>query len=116
MNKRRNFLWQNVTGSVDTGEEFEKAALREAMEETGLKPENIKKIHTTQLSFEFFDQWKDDVIEKVFILECFNKWDVTLDPSEHVEFKWVKSEDITEESVHFPSNYQALNLAKEIIC
>lgn len=116
MNERRNRLWQNVTGSVDNGEEFEAAATREAIEETGLKRDNIKSLHKTNLSFEFFDQWSENVIEKVFVLECFSQWDIVLDPDEHEEFKWVECSSINENSVHFPSNYQALVLAKDLIC
>lgn len=116
MNERRNHLWQNVTGSLDSGEEFEAAAIREAIEETGLTKDNIKILHKTDLSFEFFDQWKENVIEKVFVIECFDQWSVVLDPDEHEEFKWIKCNAISESSVHFPSNYQALLLAKDLIC
>jgi 8-oxo-dGTP pyrophosphatase MutT (NUDIX family) len=113
MNKRRKSLWQNVTGGVDEHESYAQAALREAKEETQLSDENIKNIHKTQLEYSFTDQWKNDVIEKVFFIECRNSWEIKLDPSEHENFKWVKASDIIKESVYYQSNYIALKEAME---
>jgi 8-oxo-dGTP pyrophosphatase MutT (NUDIX family) len=116
MNKRRKHRWQNVTGSVDDGEDFDAAAIREAIEETGLVSNNIMSLHKTDLVFEFFDQWKKNVIEKVFVLECLDKWSIVLDPSEHEEYKWVDVDELDENLVHYPSNYTALKLAKDLFC
>jgi len=116
MNKKRNLLWQNVTGSVDAGEDFRSAAIREAKEETALTSENINSITETDLVFNFHDQWKKDVTEKVFIIQCNQHWDVKLDPSEHEHYKWISEEDLTRDSVHYESNYQALSKALELQC
>lgn len=114
MNARRKLYWQNVTGSLDMHESFKNAARRESIEETGLQTSNIKSITESELEFAFFDQWKKNVIEKVFIIECFSKWDVRLDPSEHSEFKWESEDEISSSSVHFDSNFQALKIALEL--
>lgn len=108
MNERRKFLWQNVTGSVDDGENYQQAAIREAKEETNLREKNIKKIHSTQLEYCFIDQWNNNVIEKVFFIECYKDWNVEIDPSEHSNFKWVQGHELTKDIVHFQSNYLAL--------
>lgn len=114
MNERRKFLWQNVTGKVDKDEKYSDAAVREAIEETGLKRKNIKALYKSKMKFEFRDQWGKDVKERIFFLECFEKWDVIIDSHEHCDFKWVDEKDINRESVHFDSNYRALRAAKEL--
>lgn len=114
LNKKRGFFWQSVTGGVDEGEDFVQAALREAQEETQITTKNIKNIIETNYEFEFVDQYKNEVIEKVFIIEAKLIWDVVIDPSEHDEFKWVPESQITQESVKFESNYKALKIAMEI--
>ena len=109
MNERRGLYWQNVTGGVEENESFEQAAIREAIEETALNKSNIKKVTTSQLSFEFIDQWENQVLEKVFFIECISKWDIKLDPSEHINFAWVSESEIKRDSVHFESNYKCLH-------
>jgi len=66
------------------------------------------------MKYKFIDQWEKDVTEKIFFLECYEKWDVILDASEHCDFKWVNETDINRDSVHFDSNYRALLSAKEL--
>lgn len=113
MNKRRNYFWQNVTGSVEENETFFDAALREAMEETGLSKDNIEKTIPLDLSFEFTDQWDNQVLEKVFLILCKRDWDIKLDPTEHDEFRWIDARAINRTSVHYETNYNALLLARE---
>jgi 8-oxo-dGTP pyrophosphatase MutT (NUDIX family) len=108
----RNF--RNVTGKVDKGEKYTQAALRESQEETGLKTKNIKAIYKSTMKYTFIDQWEKNVKEKIFFLECYDKWDVVIDPSEHCEYKWVDENEINRDSVHFDSNYRALLAAKEL--
>lgn len=114
MNERRKFLWQNVTGSVDKGEKYHEAAVREAVEETGIKAKNIKDVYKSGMKFMFCDQYKKNVTEKIFFMQAYKKWDVQIDPKEHCDFKWVDEDDINRDSVHFDSNYKALLGAIEI--
>lgn len=107
-NQRRKNFWQNVTGSLDQDETFESAAIREAQEETGLSKSNILSVHDLELSFEFFDQWKKDVLEKCFAIEVKEEFSIELDPSEHDQFKWVNQEDLNSDIVKFESNWIAL--------
>jgi 8-oxo-dGTP pyrophosphatase MutT (NUDIX family) len=116
MNKRRGLFWQNVTGGVEEDELFINAALREAQEETSLYANNIQNVIESDYEFEFHDQWSNDVQEKVFFIQCRNKWDVKLDPSEHIDFRWCHQDDINETSVKFKSNYEALIGAIKLKC
>ncbi len=107
-NERRGFFWQNVTGAAEISESYNDAAVREAQEETSLEASNIKRVTPTQLLLTFRDQWGHDVEEKVFIIECFNKWAVQLDPEEHIDFRWVPQYDINKDTFKYNSNYQAI--------
>jgi 8-oxo-dGTP pyrophosphatase MutT (NUDIX family) len=116
-NERRKLFWQNVTGSVDNGENFIQAAIREAQEESKLTVENIDSVIETSLEFTFPDRWSDEnCLEKVFFLKCKQKWDVIIDESEHSEFKWLNANEISENSVKFESNFIALKEAIKLIC
>ena len=110
MRKDRGGFWQNVTGGVDTDENFDEAALREAIEETAIEKINILNFKSLNYRFEFHDRWDNDVIEEVFSLEAKERWDVIIDPSEHTEFKWVSEEILDETSVHFETNFKAINI------
>ncbi len=116
MNKRRKLHWQNVTGGVDEHENFQDAAIREAIEETNISQDSIKTVLQSDLEYSFKDQWGENIIEKVFFLKCHGPWEVKIDPNEHQDFKWVVSDDINEDSVHYQSNYIALKEAIELKC
>lgn len=109
MRKDRGGFWQNVTGGVDPNENFDEAALREAIEETAIKKMNILNFESLNYRFEFHDRWDNDVIEEVYSLEAKERWDVIIDPLEHTEFKWVSEEILDKTSVHFETNFKALN-------
>lgn len=111
-NQRRKNFWQNITGSLDEGESFESAAIREAQEETGLIKSNIQNTSDLDLSFEFFDQWKEDVHEKCFAIEVKDQFPIEIDTSEHDQFKWVHEDEINRDIVKFESNWKALEKAK----
>lgn len=108
MNTRRNHYWQNVTGSVENNESYKDAAIREAQEETGLELENIEKVITVPIEFEFTDQRNNQVHEKVFFIQCKNQWNITLDPNEHEDFRWIHQNDLNRSCVHYQSNFDAL--------
>lgn len=114
-NERRGKFWQNVTGRIEKGETFEEGGLREAIEESGLKIESIVDIVDLGLTYEFVDQRERNVREKSFLIICDNKWDITIDPKEHQDFKWVDQKEIEEGIVKYRSNLETLEKAKLIL-
>jgi dATP pyrophosphohydrolase len=115
-NKKRGEFWQNVTGSVEAGESYQEGALREAIEETGLTENNIKKMSPTEVVYQFVDRWKRDVKEKTYLIEVKKPWDVKIDPKEHCKYKWVPEKELHPRAVKFISNYLTLVYAMETKC
>lgn len=113
-NKNRGHFWQNVTGSVDEGESFEAAGLREAQEETGLEIENIVDFVSLEIPFEFKDQSKS-FYEECFLIVTEEIWKPTLDAHEHENWKWVKMSEVNEDTFKYASNFSAFEKAKKII-
>lgn len=103
----RGAFWQPVTGSVEEGESFNDAALREAVEETGLSfqapPVDIG------AGFEFDSRWTGPCIEKGYALEADRDAEVRLAPQEHVDSKWVTAVEALRE-VKFESNAAVLRV------
>ncbi|MBL7665835.1 MAG: NUDIX domain-containing protein [Bacteriovoracaceae bacterium] len=114
-NEKRGLFWQNVTGTVEKGEDFLPAALREAEEETGLKLKNIDKQILLPKTYYFTDRFEREVEEKCFLLISKKRWDVKIDPKEHLEYHWKKMKDVTSENYKFPSNFEAFELAKKAL-
>lgn len=105
----RNHIWQNVTGSVDSGESFFEGAKRELLEETGIVATPIE----TKIEYKFFDRWQKNVIEKVFYVNLENLPQVILS-EEHENYKWIPIEEIRQEHFHYSSNYEAFCLTKDL--
>ncbi len=114
-NKKRGEFWQNVTGSVEKKETFEEAALREAIEETSLNIESIVEMMDLNMGFIFKDQWDRKVQEECFLFVLDELWDVKIDPKEHQNYKWVPYEALTNESVKFPSNFEAIKKSLNLL-
>jgi len=113
-NQKRGQFWQNITGTVDPGEDFFQAAKREFQEETALTEEYIKQ--TTELTFcqHFHDRWNRDVKEKAFLFLLnisTEKAPIVFDHNEHQDFKWIKVNSIKENDYGHISNYQAFEEA-----
>ena len=87
----RGGFWQPVTGSVETGESVENAALRELREETGFVPLRIVPVSRP---YEFESRGKR-VEEHPFLAEVAieSRDRVRLDSHEHVQWEWVSAED-----------------------
>ncbi|MDD0852582.1 NUDIX domain-containing protein [Halobacteriovorax sp. GB3] len=108
----RNEHWQNITGGVDEGETFERAAQRELQEETGI----VSELRELDLEFNFHDRWGKDVLEKVYfqLLDQVPQ-NITLCEKEHQAYKWLPISDVTKNHFGYPSNFEAFSKAKELI-
>lgn len=102
--------FQNITGAVEGDESYIAAAERELSEEAGLNEQVID----LNLQYEFFDRWKKQCIEKVFLCHLDKKLPITLN-EEHLFYKWVPFSEVKESDYTFPSNYQAYLAAKKYI-
>jgi len=113
MKEDRDFKWQNVTGSVDAGEDFFDGAKRELVEETGLSAE----LSELPLTYEFRDRWGKDVLEKVYVATLTQRENnIKLDPTEHGDFKWLNIKDVDPSNFGYPSNFEAFKKAVEEVC
>ncbi len=104
----RGGFWQPVTGGVESGEIPEVAALREALEETGLAPG--RPIFKIGEPFEFESRW-GLAVEFPFGFEVNEPRDqppaIQLDLREHDQFAWVSAEEALRR-VKFASNKKNL--------
>ena len=107
--KDRDEHWQNVTGSVDEGETYYSAALRELKEETGLEATLIE----LNLQFEFKDRWKKNVLEKVFLAKVEEEAVVTISNEEHQGYKWLLLKEANKESFGYESNWKSFTTARD---
>lgn len=114
-NPERGSFWQNVTGSVEEGETFEEAALREAQEESGLAIEHIVDIEDLNLVHHFLDRWKRKVEEHTFLIVLEGQWKPRLDPHEHVDWKWLEINEVEDNCLEWPSNVEALEKASLLL-
>ncbi len=114
-NEQRGRFWQNVTGKIEGEETFEEGGLREAIEETQLNIETIVDIVDLGLSYDFTDQRGRKVHEKSFLIICDKMWDITIDPKEHQDYKWISQDEVEEGIVKFRSNLETLEKAKLIL-
>ena len=113
-NKARGEFWQNITGGVDDGELFIDAALRESIEETHVKKENLHTIKETPIYFSFVDRWKNKVQEQVFFLQTKKKWNVILDVNEHIDHKWISEDEYNPSNVKYETNDFAIQKLLEL--
>ncbi len=89
-------FWQSVTGSLEPGETYRQAAVREIFEETGIVcvEEDLIDLQLTQV-FEIALLWRAKYAPGVTHNEetCFAlavaKRTIQLDPLEHEAFEWV---------------------------
>lgn len=104
----RGGFWQPVTGGVEKGEKLSEAALREAQEETGLDYDHDPVSLNYQFRF-YSPKFERECEEHAFALAAPASGKVTIDPHEHVDFKWVVATEAVAQLKH-PSNAEALKL------
>lgn len=85
----RNTNYYVVTGAVESGETYEKAAFRETLEETGLTSNCIINLRN-QIAY------TDHITHKEYTEHCFaikvGNESITLN-EEHIGYKWAKAEE-----------------------
>lgn len=93
-------FWQSVTGSLEAGESFLDAAIREVREETGLEAGRFLEDWGMSNVYEIYPHWRyryaPGVVhntEHVFGMELPQSLPVTLSPREHLRYEWVDWRD-----------------------
>lgn len=98
--RRRNpaHFWQSVAGSLEWGESVSGAVTRELREETGLAAAAVD--CGVLNKFVIYPVWRHryapgvvENAERVFRLELDAACDVTLDPKEHAEYRWLSRDE-----------------------
>ena|SRR5579872_2702673 len=91
--------WQSVTGSLNPGETAVRAAQREIREETGLAADTDLADSGVINRYPIHPAWRHkfapgiaENTEHVFSLQLPDVIDVTIDPQEHLEFRWLPRE------------------------
>ncbi len=102
--------FQNITGGVEGDESYEEAAKRELWEEAGLTAEVID----INLKYEFFDRWKKQCVEQVYLCHLEQRPEITLN-EEHLFCKWVPLNEVNPKDYTFPTNYEAFLMAKKYL-
>ena len=100
--------FQNITGSVEGDESYLEAAERELVEEAGIHSSVID----LNLEFTFFDRWKNNCVEKVYLCYLDKKPSITLN-EEHLYYKWVPLSEVQLNDYTFPTNFEAFLAAKK---
>ena len=88
-------VWQPVTGRVEAGEAGWQTALRETVEETGLRPDRFYSANHVELFYE--PRWECIAVAPVFValMDANNEPQVTLS-EEHGAFAWCDVETACE--------------------
>ena len=86
--KKAGGLWEFVGGGVLAGETTAQAALREVEEETGIV------LTEDELSLLFVHQQKNYFMDIYLVKKDVSIQDLTLDPKETVDAKWVSDEEL----------------------
>jgi dATP pyrophosphohydrolase len=109
-NAKRGGFWQNVTGSVEEQEDWADAAIRELLEETGLRirPNNLIDLN---LQWQFMDRWGRDVEEKAFLATVDHVAKGVILSDEHQQFQWLSLTQEDWSLIKFESNRQAITAA-----
>ncbi|HQR38338.1 MAG TPA: dihydropteroate synthase [Blastocatellia bacterium] len=110
-------FWQPVSGSLEGDESFAAAALRELGEETGLSPcaplVDIGLVNRFRIAEAWRDLYAADVTHNVQVAFAASVGDgaVTLDRSEHVDYRWSPHAEARELVLYEP-NRRAIDLVE----
>ena len=102
--------WHPITANVEKGEDLLDCAKREVREETGVKADAGTWL-PIDFSFEYDGRW-GRAREHVFALVLKERPSkIKIDPSEHVDQRWMKIEDASD-ALGFEPQKQALEKVK----
>ena len=107
-NEARGGFWQNITGGVESFDEtIQDAAIREVNEEVGIKI-TIDQLHSINYVFEYNNQKEATTIENIASSRSLKDSEqINISALEHQAFKWERAIDISDESYHFTTNFEA---------
>lgn len=107
---KRGSIWQPITGHVEKNETLMAAALREAMEETGIP--DIANYRMEELGKSFtFEKHGVTFCEQAFLLTLPKEISIKLDPHEHTDYKWTPI-DKARLKLPYINQIEILNLIK----
>jgi len=84
--------WQAISGKITEKERIRHAFIRQLKEKTGLVPVELYKLDHVSM---FYDDYYDTVMLVPNAACRVTSMNVTLDPSLHVDFKWVRAADVS---------------------
>lgn len=82
--------WDIPGGTVEVGETVEEALVRELNEETGIQ---IKPLYPIYAYSNLSQLPQRQTVQIVYMCE-YQQGEVTLNPKEHIEYKWVHYDDL----------------------
>ena len=104
-------FWQGVTGALEEGETLLQAAAREVLEETGLRPAEIRSLDFNYC-FPVIDEWREsygpgpeEVVEHVFVAEVDG--DAPTLSWEHDAWEWHAPEEAVG-MLKWPNNVEGI--------
>jgi dATP pyrophosphohydrolase len=84
--------WHTIAGGVETGEDWEAAALRELREETGLEATELSELGAFSYTPEAWENARGPRVDvRAFIVDVEPGWEPQLD-HEHDEYRWCTRE------------------------
>ena len=114
-------FWQSVTGGLDREDEsFREAAIREICEETGLDATKYELVDWgIERQFEIFARHRNRYapgvthnLEHVFGMQVPGPLEVTLDPSEHLRYRWIPYQEAAALTISWSNRDAILMLAE----
>jgi len=86
--------WEYIKGGVKEDETYSKAAIREIKEEAGIQVELISEIDKTfEVDARYRKKPHYDFVKKRAFVFIYKNGDISLDPSEHIDYKWMSFDE-----------------------